>query len=164
MHSVIAVSSGFRASERARLWLVPLLVGLLVFLIACISAPATLNDGDTLTHIVVGQWILDHWAIPFQDPFTFTAHGKTWVPHEWLGEVVYATAYDMLGWGGVVATAALVAGTAFALLTGALAPYFGPRRAMMVALLAFMLCASHLMARPHVLAWPFLVVWMAAVV
>jgi hypothetical protein len=34
----------------------------------------------------------------------------------------------------------------------------------MVALLAFMLCASHLMARPHVLAWPFLVVWMAAVV
>src|SRR3954468_12148005 len=111
MHTALAVASDSRGLATPRVWIAPLLVGFLVFLIACISAPATLNDGDTLTHIVVGQWILEHWAIPFQDPFTFTARGKTWVPHEWLAEIVYATAYDTLGWGGVAATAAGGGGT-----------------------------------------------------
>ena len=54
MQSAVAVSSGFRASDAARVWLVPLLVGLLVYLLICIIARAALGDGDTLTHIVSG--------------------------------------------------------------------------------------------------------------
>src|SRR3954467_15154685 len=130
MQSAVAISSGFRASDaaRARGWLISLLVGLGVYLKICVDARAVLGDGDTLTHIVVGQWILEHWAIPFQDPFTFTAKGQTWVPHEWLAEIVFAAAYDTLGWGAVVATTALAAAVAFTLLTRALATNLGPRR------------------------------------
>jgi hypothetical protein len=131
----------------------------------CVSyAPSLLNDGDTLSHIVIGRWILDHWAIPFRDPFSFTAYGQTWVPHEWLAEVVFAILYDRLGWGGVVAATAVAAAAAFALLTHALEKSLGARRAAIGACLAFFLTEAHLLARPHALAWPLLIIWMSGII
>lgn len=47
--------------------------------------------------------MLAHRAIPFHDPFSYTALGHSWVPHEWLAEVIFAFVYDRLGWGGVIA-------------------------------------------------------------
>jgi hypothetical protein len=148
----------------ARIWLVPLLVGLGAYSICIKYAASLLNDGDTLSHIVIGRWTLDHWAIPFQDPLSFTAHGQTWVPHEWLAEVVFAVLYDRLGWGGVVAGSAVAIAAAFALLTHALEKSLGPRRAAIGACLAFFLTEAHLLARPHALAWPLLVIWMAGII
>ena len=58
---------------------------------------------------LIGRSILEHGAIPFRDTLTFTAKGQTSVPHEWLAEIVFAAAYDTLGWGAVVATMALAA-------------------------------------------------------
>src|SRR6516165_7331670 len=52
-----------------RAWLVPLLVGLGAYTVAVASAFALLNDGDTLSHIVIGRWIVEHRAIPFHDPY-----------------------------------------------------------------------------------------------
>ena len=164
MSSAGAVRDGIRVSKAARNWVAPLLVGFGVYVITCVFARSVLNDGDTLTHVAVGRWILEHGAIPFQDPFSFTARGQTWVPHEWLAEIVFAVAYDRAGWGGVVATTALAAAAAFALLTSGLAASLAPRRAVIGALLAFLLCIPHLLARPHVLAWPLLVIWMVHIV
>ena len=164
MQSAIVCSPDRRVSEAARIWLVPLFVGLGVYAVCVVSAHALLNDGDTLSHIVIGRWIIDHRAIPFQDPFSFTALGQTWVPHEWLAEVVFATLYDQLGWGGVVAATGLAAAAAFALLTHALEKSLGPRRAAIGAFAAFSLTEAHLLARPHALAWPLLVIWMSQIV
>ncbi len=161
MQSGLALAPGRRVSAA---WTVPLLVGLGVYCVALAGARALLNDGDTLSHIAIGRWILAHRAIPFHDPFTFTARGRSWVPHEWLSELVFAVLYDRLGWGGVVAAAGLSAAAAFVLLTRALAMTLGPRRAAIGALAAFALTESHFLARPHVLAWPLLVVWMARVI
>src|SRR5215469_5498296 len=147
-----------------RAWLVPLLVGLGAYTVAVASAFALLNDGDTLSHIVIGRWIIEHRAIPFHDPFTFTFPGGTWVPHEWLAEVTFASLYDGLGWGGVIAATGLAIAAAFSLMTVALQRSLGPRRAAIGALLAFALTVPHLLARPHVLALPLLVVWMAGVI
>jgi hypothetical protein len=141
-----------------------MLVGAGVYGLICSFPRAVLNDGDTFTHILVGRWIIEHGAIPFQDPFTFTARGGTWVPHEWLAEIALGWIYGRLGWGGVVAATALAAAAAFALLTHALAAALGPRRGAIGAALALMLSVPHILARPHVLAWPLLVVWMAQVV
>jgi hypothetical protein len=143
---------------------VPLLVGLGAYAVAVAAAVNLLNDGDTLSHIVIGQWIFEHRAIPFHDPFTYTFPGGAWVPHEWLAELVFAILYDGLGWGGVIAATGLAIGTAFALLTGALQRSLGARRAAIGALLAFALTEPHLLARPHVLALPFMVIWMAGVI
>jgi hypothetical protein len=142
----------------------PLLAGLAAYTIAAAAARNLLNDGDTLSHIVIGRWIIEHRALPFHDPFSWTFHGATWVPHEWLAEVVFAAIYDRLGWGGVVAATALAIAAAFALLTRALQSALGPRRAVIGAALAFLLTEPHLLARPHVLALPLLVIWMAAVI
>src|SRR6516165_7331671 len=70
---------------------------------------------------------------------TFTFPGGTWVPHEWLAEIVFAAVYDGLGWGGVIATTGLAIAAAFALLARALQRSLGPRRAAIGALLAFAL-------------------------
>jgi hypothetical protein len=153
-----------RTSPQTRLWLMPLLIGLGAYAVATGAAVNLLNDGDTLSHIVIGRWIIEHRAIPFHDPFSYTFHGATWVPHEWLAEVVFAAAYEWLGWGGVVAATALAIAIAFALLTRALQCSLAPRRAAIGAALAFLLTESHLLARPHVLALPLLVIWMSVVI
>ena len=146
------------------MWLAPLLVGLGAYAVAAATAVSLLNDGDTLTHIVIGRWIIEHRAIPFHDLFTYTVQGGAWVPHEWLAEIAFAAAYDWLGWGGVVAGTALAIAAAFALFARALQGSLGPRRAAIGTALAFLLTESHLLARPHVLALPLLVIWMSAVI
>jgi hypothetical protein len=143
---------------------VPLLVGLGTYTVVILRPFNLLNDADTLWHIVAGRWIIEHHALPFHDTFTHTVPGGTWVPHEWLAEVVFAAVYDRLGWGGVIAATGLATGAAFGLLTRALQSSLGPRRAAIGAALAFLLTEEHLLARPHILALPFLVVWMSAVV
>ena len=149
---------------QARIRLVPLLVGLGAYAVAVSAAVNLLNDGDTLSHIVIGRWIIEHRALPFHDPFSHTFQGGTWVPHEWLAEIVFAALYDWLGWGGVIAATALATAVAFALLTRALQSSLGSRRAAIGAALAFLLTESHLLARPHVLALPLLVIWMSGVI
>jgi hypothetical protein len=151
-------------SDPSGTWLIPALIGVGVYGVAIAGARELLNDGDTLSHIAIGRWIIAHHAIPFYDFFSFTARGGRWVPHEWLAEVVFASLYDRLGWGGVVAASGLAAATAFALLTSALALALGPARAAIGALAAFSLTEAHFLARPHALAWPLLVVWMSRLI
>jgi fluoride ion exporter CrcB/FEX len=159
-----AIFPNQRVSRQAPMWLAPLLVGLGAYAVAAATAVSLLNDGDTLTHIVIGRWIIEHRAIPFHDLFTYTVQGGAWVPHEWLAEIAFAAAYDWLGWGGVVAGTALAIAAAFALFARALQGSLGPRRAAIGTALAFLLTESHLLARPHVLALPLLVIWMSAVI
>jgi hypothetical protein len=151
-------------SAAAKAWLAPLLIGLGVYIVALAGARALLNDGDTLSHIAIGQWMLEHRVMPSSDVFTHTLPGGVWVPHEWLSEIIFATVYGRLGWGGVVAIAGLAVAAAFAVLTQALARSLGPRRAIIGSILAFLLTEGHFLARPHALALPLLVVWMAGVI
>jgi hypothetical protein len=164
MREGLALVAQWLASGRVSAWLMPTLVGLGVYCMAIVGAQSLLNDGDTLSHIATGRRIIAHGAIPFHDPFSFTARDQRWVPHEWLAEIVFAGLYDRLGYSGVVAGAGLAAAVALALLARSLAQTLGPSRAAIGALAAFSLIEAHLLARPHVLAWPFLVVWMSSVV
>ena len=66
----------------------PLLIGLGVYAVAIGAAREVLNDGGTLSHIVIGRWIIEHRAIPFADPFSRTFRGQSWVPHGWLAELI----------------------------------------------------------------------------
>ncbi len=153
-----------KMTDPLRGWLMPLLVGLGAYGVAIAGAHALLNDGDTLSHIAIGRWIIAHHALPFHDPFSFTAHGEAWVPHEWLAEVVFALVYNRLGWGGIVTLTGLAGAAAFGILTRVLARTLGWRHAMLAALAGFLLVEAHYLARPHALAWPCLVVWMAGIV
>ncbi len=65
------------------------------------------GDGDVSWHVAAGRWILEHGRIPTTDPFSFSMPGKAWVTHEWLAEILYASAYNAAGHAGLAAVVAL---------------------------------------------------------
>lgn len=132
--------------------------GCLVFAIA-VAVPAILNDSDTLWQIRTGDWILAHHAIPWTDPFSFTAGDRRWFPHEWLAEVLLSLAHQAGGLEGVMVLAAAAAGLAAGLLFMSLSRVLPPFRAFEGLVLAASAAAPSLLARPHLLAWPCLVLW-----
>src|SRR5512137_3039986 len=71
-----------------------------------------LVDPDTYWHIAAGHWILQHLSVPSSDPFSHSMPGAAWIAHEWLSEVLLASAHSMAGWAGPVVLAVLAfAGT-----------------------------------------------------
>src|SRR5258708_10552245 len=94
----------------------PSLVGAGVYVLLLTLGQRLLNDPDSYSHIAVGRWIMANGAMPASDPFSFSMHGAPWITFEWLSEVIYAAAYALSSWAGVVALAA-----------AAIAPAGGPR-------------------------------------
>ena len=66
-----------------------------VFMTCSESWARILVEGDTWWHLSVGQTILStrHW--PTADPYSFTAHGSSWLAYEWLGEVLMAAVFHL---------------------------------------------------------------------
>jgi hypothetical protein len=123
-----------------------------------------LASQDLYLHISVGRWILANRLVPDHGIFSATMPTAPWVAHEWLAAVGLAFLYDNLGWGGVLATAAVLLAAAIGALTYETARSIGPIGAICAAVLAWGLCTNHLVARPHVAALPLLAVWLAALV
>lgn len=156
----ISIAEGGNTAGRSA-WLFswPLIVGTLVYLFAFSQGEKLLLDGDTYWHVATGRWILEHGAVPSQDPFSHTMRGAAWTAHEWLSEVVLAMVHDAGSWSSVVALTALVFASTIALLTRALLKSLEPIHALLFAALAVGMTASHLLARPHILAMPLMMVW-----
>ena len=96
--------------------LLPLWVGIGVYALLLAAGNALLNDPDTMWQITVGQWILDHHAVPETDVYSFTMQGQPWISTQWLAQVMFAKAYAIAGWSGPVVLAASAIAIAFALL------------------------------------------------
>jgi hypothetical protein len=120
---------------------------------------ALLNDPDTYLHIAAGRWMLAHLALPIRDPFSHSLAGASWVPHEWLADVVLAAVYWAAGWSGLVLFGAACFGATLAILTRYLLRHFEPFSALIAASLGGALVLGHLLVRPHLLALPLLVIW-----
>ena len=99
------------ADVPAWLWL-----GIGVYALVLIGGQALLNDSDTYWQIAVGQWILDHHALPRVDIYSFTKAGEPWTSSSWLAQVLYATSYNLAGWAGPVVLAASCIAATFALV------------------------------------------------
>ena len=147
-----------RGSAGAPAWAL-VSAGAFVVMMAC--GNGLLNDSDTLWQIAVGQSIIDHGAMPYADIYSFTRAGAPWRSSSWLSQVLYAQAYALGGWGGVVALAAAAIAAATGLLVRALGRYVAPVYAAVIALGALALSMPHLLARPHVLVMPVMVLWVA---
>ena len=105
--------------------LLPLWVGVGIYALFLLAGNRLLIDPDTMWQITVGQWILDHRAVPETDVYSFTMRGQPWISTQWLAQVVYAKTYALFGWSGPVITAAttpmpsvLSASVATALMAG----------------------------------------------
>lgn len=148
-------------SARAAL---PWLVSLGVYAMLLVLGQRMLNDPDSYSHIEVGRWIIAHGTLPTSDPFSFSRHGAPWITFEWLSEVIYAGAYALSGWSGVVVLAAAAIALAFGLFTFFLLRELSPTQTLLMVIAAVILLAPHMLARPHVLVLPVMVTWAAALV
>jgi hypothetical protein len=167
----MAVSSGLSLSADTSVsrssWSpsLPLLVGLVVFVVlANVNGLPLLADPDSHWHITVGNWILDHGAVPTVDSYSFTFTGQPWIAKEWGSQLLMALAYDVGGWGGVVALGAAAFGATSALLLRLLLKHLRPLPALMFTAAAFVLMTSHFLARPFALAFPFMLLWVSGLI
>jgi hypothetical protein len=144
--------------------LLPVWVGAAVYALFVVAGNRLLIDPDTLWQITVGQWIIDHRAVPTEDVYSFTMRGQPWISTQWLAQVLFAQSHALAGWAGPVVLSAGAIAATFALL----ARFVGrrlPESATLVAIAAALaLTVTHLFARPHVLALPLLVLWAAGLI
>ena len=128
-------------------------IAIFLFALAAFS-PQVLGDGDTWLHVVTGQWIMAHGAVPRTDPFSHSMPGAPWTAHEWLSEILLSLAFRIGGWNGVVLlTGAAAASTALIVGSRAARELRGLPLVATVAL-GVGLMTSSLLARPHILALP----------
>jgi hypothetical protein len=144
--------------------LLPLWVGLAVYGLLLVAGNGLLNDPDTLWQVTVGQWILDHHAVPHEDVYSFTMRGEPWISTQWLAQVFYAKAYEWAGWTGPVVLAAAAIAATYALLARYLVAWLSDSVSLVFICAALALTVPHLLARPHVLAMPFMVLWIGGMI
>ena len=152
------------ATPREMRGLLPLWVGVGVYALFLLAGNRLLIDPDTLWQITVGQWILDHRAVPETDVFSFTKQGQPWISTQWLAQVAYAKAFSLAGWSGPVVLAATAIAATLALLAGCLSRRLSESTTLVFIAAALALTVPHLLARPHVLALPLMVAWFAGLV
>jgi hypothetical protein len=144
--------------------LLPLWVGVAIYALLLLAGNRLLLDPDTLWQITVGQWILDHRAVPETDIYSFTMRGQPWISTQWLAQVMYAKAYAIAGWSGPVVLAAGAIAATFALLARILGRHLSESATLVFVSTALALAVGHLLARPHVLAMPVMVAWVGGLI
>lgn len=149
--------------DHLRAWL-PLIFAATAYLTLITRIVSLLRDSDIYWHIVVGQWIIDHRAVPHVDSFSFTMRDAPWITSGWLSEVLYFAAFKLAGWPGPALLAALSASVAFFLLTYLLLKRLPNIPVMVLVAGGLVMTAFHMLARPHVLIFPLMVLWANALV
>ena len=144
--------------------LLPLWVGIFAYALFLLAGNRLLIDPDTMWQITVGQWIIDHRAVPETDAYSFTMRGQPWISTQWLAQVIYAKAYTIAGWSGPVVVAASAIAATFALLAKFLSRRLRESTTLVFIAAALALTVPHLLARPHVLAMPVMIAWVAGLV
>jgi hypothetical protein len=144
--------------------LLPLWVGVGIYALFLLAGNRLLIDPDTMWQITVGQWILDHHAVPETDVYSFTLRGQPWISTQWLAQVLYAKTYAIAGWSGPVVLSATAIAATFALLTKFLNRHLSESTTLVFVAAALALTVPHLLARPHVLAMPVMLAWVGGLI
>ncbi len=144
--------------------LLPLWVGVGVYALFLLAGNRLLIDPDTMWQITVGQWIIDHRAVPETDIYSFTMRGQPWISTQWLAQVAYAKVFAISGWSGPVVLAASAIAATFAMLAKFLSRRLSESTTLVFVAAALALTVPHLLARPHVLAMPVMVAWVGGLI
>ncbi|MBR1128550.1 hypothetical protein [Bradyrhizobium iriomotense] len=154
----LSIANSIAAQSRARA-LVPLCVGAGSYLYFLCLGDTLLQDSDSFWQIKIGQWILDHHALPYTDFYSFTRPGAPWVSTSWLSQVAFALSYTQWGWAGPVILTAVAVALSAATLVYLLDTHLEMPRSVLFAMLAVVLSLHHILARPHMLALPVMIAW-----
>ncbi len=75
-----------------------------------------LKESDAFYHLKTGQLVWETKSVPHQDVFSYTATGRMWVTHEWLGELIFFGAYKAGGFWGLISFIAFLAALTYFLI------------------------------------------------
>jgi hypothetical protein len=151
-------------AQRSTRGLLPLCVGTGAYLFFLFTGDRLLGDSDTFWQIKVGQWMIDHRAVPYSDFYSFTKFGTPWISTSSLSQILYAAVHAQWEWAGPVILASLAIAAATAIFVYLLSAYFEAAHCVLLAMLALLLSLHHLLARPHVLALPVMVAWVGGMI
>jgi hypothetical protein len=154
----LSFANSIAMQSRARA-LLPLCVGAGTYLFFLFVGDTLLQDSDSFWQIKIGQWILDHGALPYTDFYSFTRPGESWISTSWLSQVLFALSYAQWGWAGPVILTAIGMALTAAVFVYLLDAQIEAPRAVLFAMLALLLSIHHVLARPHILALPVMVAW-----
>ncbi|MFN8461506.1 MAG: hypothetical protein U0X93_07015 [Anaerolineales bacterium] len=117
-------------------------------------------DSDLGRHLTLGNYILEHRAIPTNDLFSHTLTGESRPPYEWLSQVAFAISYRLLGLDGVILLTALIVSAAIAIVFRQSVRRSGSLLiSLVVTLLATAATSIHWLPRPHVITFLLLAIW-----
>src|SRR5439155_16729489 len=105
-----------------------------------------LQDSDSFWQIKIGQWILDHHALPTTDFYSFTRPGAPWISTSWLSQVLFAVSYAQWDWAGPVILTSLAIALSAAILLYLLDAHLEISRFVLFAMLAVVLSLHYLLA------------------
>jgi hypothetical protein len=154
----LSFANDIAVQSRARA-LVPLCVGAGAYLFFLYVGDTLLQDSDSFWQIKIGQWILDHRALPYTDFYSFTRPGAPWISTSWLSQVLFAFSYAQWDWAGPVILTAMATALTAAILVYFLDAQLEIPRSVLFAMLALLLSLHHILTRPHMLALPVMVAW-----
>jgi len=154
----LSFANSIAVQGRART-LVPLCVGAGAYLFFLFVGDTLLQDSDSFWQIKIGQWVIDHQALPYTDFYSFTRPGAPWLSTSWLSQVAFALSYTQWGWAGPVILTALGVALSAAILVRLLDAHLEMPRSVLFAMLAVVLSLHHILARPHMLALPVMIAW-----
>jgi len=121
---------------------------------------APLRDVDTFWHIRTGQWILDHAKVPVADFYSYTAVGEPWISAQWLAEILFALAFNIAQWRGVV----ILSAASFSIIILVECLYLLRNLRFSVAIgwtaLTALVITPHYVARPHLFSYILLLSWL----
>lgn len=144
--------------------LVPLCAGAGAYLLYLSMGEILLRDSDSYWQIKIGQWIIDHGAMPHTDIYSFTRLGEPWISSSWLSQVLYAFVYGSLDWAGPVILTSLAIGATVAIFIYLLDAYVDPARSFLLVTLALLMSTTHFLARPHMLALPVMLAFVGGLI
>ncbi|MDQ2775100.1 MAG: hypothetical protein M3Y57_09315 [Acidobacteriota bacterium] len=120
------------------------------------GAKTLLNDSDTGWHLRVGEWILQHKAVPTTDFFSFTKANQPWFAWEWGWDLLFGAIHSMWGLPGVVLANVLILCFVSALLFRLIRRFCdNDILALLFTGISIFGSTIHWLARPHLLSWVF---------
>lgn len=133
------------------------LLSLLLYLVFFAAGFASFTDPDYWWHLRTGRLIVETASIPRQDVYSFTAAGTSWVPHEWLSEVLIYLLVRWLGYAGTLGIFVAIVLASFALMQRLLLRLGTPPLAAAgLTGIGMLMSAPAWTVRPQVLSWPLL--------
>jgi len=98
-----------RGSGARHIFSFPVILGALLVVLTMLTIRGRFSDPDMWWHLKTGEIIWNTHRIPAADSFSFTTNNHSYIPHEWLSQLILYGAYHFGGYTGLMLWFCLIA-------------------------------------------------------